>query len=345
MAYDFPSSPSTGTEYVSLNRIYYYDASGTWSSTGDTQTTNPAFANPFKYRTIYTHGYVSGGYKDASPWKNVNRTIHATDITTNLGDRLDYGAAYVDGGYSDYNLYVYGVADAFDGTSTYTSSVSMVTEAARTHDSAWDTKTTRGDVACMVNSNATMGYITAGNSTATDKHNYVTEVMYSAGTVAAGPTAGSSYGNTAEWHGEFKGWVWASGGANFTFSTETWSSGGISITNDGWGKALCTKHGHGYIKYAGNCYTQAYKANDTSGSVLRSDLNFDYAGEENFEMGQNWGYCLGHYNGAQNNNTYKVNYSTDAYTLLGSDAQPKGHNGMSSAATAPAAASVVGTLY
>ncbi len=347
MAYDFPSSPSTGTQYISQNRIYYYDASGSWSSQGNTQTTNPAFANPFRYRTIYTHGYVSGGYKDASPWKNVNRTIHATDITTNLGDRLDYGAAYVDGGYSDYNLYVYGVADSFDGTSTWTSSVSMVTEAARSHNSAWDTKTTRGDVGCMVNSNATMGYITAGNSTDTDKHNYVTEVMYAAGSAPAGPTGGSSYGNVAEWHGEFKGWIWASGGSNFTFSTETWSSGGTTVGTDGWGKALSSKHGFGYVKNGGNIVSGIYKLNDTSGAQLNTGLSTPdgNAGEENYQMGQNWGYCLGHYNGAQNNNTYRVNYLTDGIVALGADAQPKGHNGMSSAATAPAAASVIGTLY
>ena len=163
MAYDFPSSPSTGTQYISPHRIYYYDANS-WSSQGDTQTTNPAFANPYKYRTIYTHGYVLGGYKDSSPWKNANRTIHATDITTNLGDKLDYGASYANGGFSDYNAYVYGVADSFSGGSYYTTSMSMVTESNRTHDSNWDTKTYRDDTGVMINSNNTIAYIT-GTST------------------------------------------------------------------------------------------------------------------------------------------------------------------------------------
>lgn len=344
MAYDFPSSPSTGTQYISPHRIYYYDSSGSWSAQGNTQTTNPAFVNPYKYRTIYTHGYVLGGYKDASPWKNANRTIHATDITTNLGDKLDYGASYANGGFSDYNAYVYGVADSFSGGSYYTTSMSMVTESNRTHDSNWDTKTYRDDTGVMINSNNTIAYITA-TSTDTDKHNYVTEIMMVAGSAPAGPTGGSSYGNVASWMGETKGWIWASGGANFTFSTETWSSGGTTVGTDGWGKALSSKHGWAYVKNGGNCVTSAYKLNDTTGSQLNTSLNFDYAGEENYQMGQNWGYCLGHYNGAQNVNTYKVNYVTDAYTFLGSDAQPKGHAGMSSGATASAAASVVGTLY
>ena len=38
---------------------------------------------------IWTHGYVGGGYQNGSPWRNVNRTVHSTDTSTNLGDTLD----------------------------------------------------------------------------------------------------------------------------------------------------------------------------------------------------------------------------------------------------------------
>ena len=136
--------------------------------------------------------------------------------------------------------------------------------------------------------------------------------------------------------------MWVSGGGNFTFATETWTSGGTTVGTDGWGKALSTKHGHAYVKNGGNCVTSAYKLNDTTGAQIRTDLNFDYSGEENFETGQNHGYCVGHYNGVQNNNTYKVNSLTDVYTLLGSDAQPKGHDGASSGANASASALTLG---
>ena len=54
-------------------------------------------------------------------------------------------------------------------------------------------------------------------------------------------------------------------------------------------------------------------------------------GEENFEMGMRKGYCLGNYNGSQNNNTFKVNYMTDSYNNLGGSSPPTGHAGMSSA--------------
>ena len=283
-----------------------------------------------------------GGYKNSSPWKNINRTAHTTDTTTNLGDQLDYGASYVDGGYSDYNAYIYGVADSFSGASTHTSSVSMFTESRRTHDTNWNTKTSRDDVGCMLTPNLLMGYITAGGSTATDKHNYVTEVMYNPGSAPAGPTGGSTYGNVAVWQGATKGWIWSSGGANFIVATETWSSGGTTVGTNGWGKALSTKHGHAYVKNGGNIVTGAYKLNDTTGAQIRTDLNFDNSGEENYETGQDWGYCVGHYNGAQNNNTYKVHSITDVYTVMGAETQPKGHDGASSAAMSSASSMILG---
>jgi hypothetical protein len=343
MAFVFPSSPSLGDRYIApTGRVYIWDTS--WTTRGDTTNPNPFAVNSFRYRTIYTRGYLSGGYKDASPWKNVNRTVHSTDITTNLGDRLDYGGSYASGGFSDYNLYVYGVQDSFSGVSNFTSSVNMSTEVSRSHDTAWDTKTIRDMVGCLLSPGLSIAYITAGGYTDTDKHNYATEVMYSAGSAPPGPTGGSSYGNVAAWFGAFKGWIWASGGASLSFATETWTSGGTSVGTDGWGKALSTKHGHAYVKNGGNCVTSAYKLNDTTGAQIRTDLNFDYSGEENYEIGQDWGYCVGHYNGAQNNNTYKVNSLTDAYTVLGSDSQPKGHAGASSGATASASSMILGGL-
>jgi hypothetical protein len=58
-------------------------------------------------------------------------------------------------------------------------------------------------------------------------------------------------------------------------------------------------------------------------------------------MGQNWGYCLGAYNGQQNNYTFKVNYINDAMSALGTASQPKGHVGMSSGCCSSASAPIV----
>jgi len=347
MAYDFPSSPSVGQQYLSPKDLYLYDSSGSWTTMGDTQTTNP-FTNSFKYRTIYTHGYVSGGYKDVSPWRNVNRTVHSTDTTTNLGDILDRNAAYVDGSYNDYYQYIYATDNSWPGTGTYTSSLNMSTETGRTNDSKWNTKSSLdnyGDSGVIINSSLTMAWIVC-TGTNIDKHNLVTEVMYDSG---QGGSCGTPGDWVCCWYGQYYGWVKHSNNGNrnhkIDFATETWSSAGLTVGTDGWGKALKTKEGYAYVKNGGNIVSSAYKVNDNTGSNIRTDLNFNNAGEENYETGQNWGYCLGEYNGAQNNNSYKVTHGTDTYTTLGSTTQPKGHDGMSSAAMASAAFTMVGALY
>jgi len=347
MAFDFPSSPSAGTQFLNISGIYLYDNSGSWTTIGDTLTSNPFGLNPFKYRSIYTRGYVSGGYKDTSPWRNVNRTVHYTDTTTNLGDIMDQAAAYTDGSFNDYYQYIYASSPSWPGTGSYTSSINMQTEVGRTHSSSWDltqNMTQYGDVGVVINSNLTMAWI-IGNQTLFDKHNLVTEIMYSAGTGGSGGTAGDF---VAAWYGERYGWIKHSYEGNrnlkLEFSTETWSSGGLTVGTDGWGKALPTKDGYAYVKNGGNIVNGIYKVNDTTGSNIRTDLTAPdgNAGEENYQTGQNWGYCLGHYNGAQNNNTYKVTHATDALVSLGATSQPKGHDGMSSAATSSASSQFLG---
>jgi hypothetical protein len=349
MAYDFPSSPSAGTEFVaSTGRVYLYDNSGSWTTKGDTQTTNP-FTNAFKYRTIYTRGYTGGGYKNSTPWRNVNRTQHASDTTSNLGDILDRSSGYIDGGWSDYYGYLYVMNNAINqswgggSVSTYVTSYNMTTEVGRTNDSNWNLKTSRWEPGVIINGNLTIAWITGGGSTSTDKHNYVTETMYESGSAPANPFTSDQ--TCATLFGQFRGWLAAYGVASLEFATETWTSGGMAFTGtDGHSKALGSKHGYGYGKNATNtATTQVHKWNDTTGSTIRNDLYTpDGSGEENFQQGQNWGYCVGNYNGAQNNNTYKVNYLTDSITAMGSDTQPKGHDGASSAGCSSASAMLLG---
>ena len=355
MAFEFPGNtgdpvvpPAVGTQFVADTGILYlYDNSGTWSTLGDTQSSNP-FTNAFKYRSIYTRGLVSGGYKDASPWRNVNRTVHSTDVTTNLGDIIDQAAAYVDGSYSDYYQYIYATSPSWPGTGNYTSSINMATEAGRTNQSSWNTTQSYGnygDAGVIINSNLTLAWI-VGDQSVIDKHNLVTETMYAAG--AGGSGVGTAGDWVCCWYGENYGWVKHSSNGSrnhkIYFPTETWSSAGLTVGTDGWGKALKTKDGYAYVKNGGNITTSAYKVNDNTGSNIRTDLNFNNAGEENYQNGQNWGYCLGEYNGAQNNNTYKITHGTDVYTVLGSASQPKGHDGMSSAAMSTASSYLLGGL-
>ena len=126
MAFTFPSSPSTGTLFTAPSGVMYvWD--GSWTTMGDTQASNP-FSNSFLYRSIYTKGYMNGGYKSGSPWYNVNKTIHATDMTTNLGDKLTYNSSYVGGGFSDYRSYIYPSTGAVGGSGTIVESMNMAND-------------------------------------------------------------------------------------------------------------------------------------------------------------------------------------------------------------------------
>jgi hypothetical protein len=346
MAIDFPSSPTTGQEFIASNgRMYWYDSTG-WTTRSSDINPDPQFANPFKYRTIYSRGYVAGGYQNTSPWRNVNRTVHYTDTTTNLGDIMDTAAAYTDGSYSDYYQYIYAANASWPGTGTYTAAINMTNETSRTHLSAFDLKSSAGgygDVGVIINSNLTMAWILS-DQTAIDKHNLVNETMYYAG---AGGSCGTAGDFICTWYGQYYGWVKHNYAGNrnhkIDYSTDTWSSAGLTVGTDGWGKALPTKEGWAYVKNGGNIVSGTYKVNDTTGANIRTDLNFpETCGEENFQTGQQWGYSLGNYNGAQNNNTHKITHSTDSIVTMGSSTQPQGHGGMSSAACASASSMILG---
>jgi hypothetical protein len=351
MALSFPTSPSSGDVFTAQNGFAYVYDGDSWTTLGSAVDPNPFTANPFKFRSVYTRGYVTGGYKSSSPWKNTNRTVHATDTTANLGDTIGTPAAYTMGSYSDYHQYVYQCSTAFPGTGTRTESVNMTTEAARTHNSDWDTSsayTGYSDIGVLLAPGLTLAYLT-GKGYRSCRHNLVSEVMADIGTfpsIDAQDTSGSDF-QTA-WQGKTYGWIKSThtGSLNlkFLFSTETFSAGGLSVGTDGWGKALSTKEGHAYVKNTGNIGNTVYKINDETGSNISTTLTTPdgNAGEENYQTGQEHGYCLGHYNGVQNNNTYKVVHETDTFTTLGSTAQPKGHDGMSSAACASASAYLLG---
>jgi hypothetical protein len=349
MSFDFPASPTIGMQYVAPNGfVYLYDSNSSWTTKGDTQTSNP-FSKSFKYRTIYTRGYTAGGYKDSSPWKNINRTQHATDITTNLGDMMDYAASYKTGGFSDYHLYVYGESDTSGAAATYVGSFNMSTEANRTHSTSWDMKYSRTDAEAIMNPSLTIAYICGGAQTAVDKHNLVTDTMCVAGTGGTSLYGGTG-GGLAVIFGEFKGWVsiGSSDSSKYiNFSTETWILDYWFTQSDGQPKGLSSKHGYGYCSngsYAGTA--TLYKYNDISGGVIVASVSRpESAGEENWQIGQNWGYSLGCYNGvAQTNNSTKVNYLTDTCVAMGSDTQPKGHNGMSSGCCGTASSLILGGL-
>jgi hypothetical protein len=342
MPFSFPSSPTTGTQFIApTGIIYVWD--GTWTTSGSTQTTNP-FGSSFLYRTIYTKGYMSGGYKNSSPWRNVNKTIHSTEITTNLGDLLVYQSSYIGGGFSDYRTYVYPSTGAVQGSGTIVESMSMSTETMSPLDSARYLKTSRTDCEALLTPSLTSAYIVGGGSSAVDRHNYTTDIMFNTGTAPASPLSGGTAGGLGSLFGQFKAWISQGAGSSFTWATETWATGGMSWATDGQPKGLSSKHGHGYGgtgSYPGS--VNLNKFSEATGTNLATIARNKTNGEENFQIGQNSGYMLAAYDGAaQNNDAGRMNYLTDVWTALGSDAQPKGHDGASSGCCASGSAAFVG---
>jgi len=288
--------------------------------------TNPNWATA---RT-FTHGFVAGGYRNSSPWRNVNITTHSNDTSTNLGDLLSHAASYCDGSHGDYFAYTYGTDDSYAGTTTRTSSFNMTNNSSRGTNGSWNMTVSRNDSATFQDymHAGSKCYITGGGSSRTDRHNLTTETMSTGGFP---PDCGDGGDYAAGVNGQNRGWYKRSGTAqSFAWATETYASWGGSPGSDGWGKGLDTMKAWGYMKNGGNLNATLIKFNADSGAQI-SSFGVENSGEENFEMGQEKGYCLGHYNGQQNNNTYKVNYNSDTAQSLGGGAQPKGHDGMSSA--------------
>jgi len=345
-ALSFPSSPTTGSRYISPNGIaYFYDGSS-WNSNGTNISPNP-YNNSFLYRTIYTRGYMHCGYQNSSPWRNTNRTLHAVDTTTNLGDMMDNGASYIDGGFSDYNTYVFNDSGAVQGSSATTSSMSMITESLRTHTSSWDMKTSRTNCKSLMNPGLTAIYITGGTSSSTDKLNCTTDTMNTSGSIGSSGYGGGTAGGLSGFWGQTYGIIGANGNSAWmNWSNETWTTGtwSWSSNTDGQPKGLSSKWGVGYNasgSYSGS--STYYKFNDTTGSNLSSFSRPETCGEENCQVGQDWGYTIGSYNGAgQTNNSTKTYYTTDSCVALGSTGQPSGHGGASSGACGTGSCTLLG---
>jgi hypothetical protein len=349
--------------------------SGFWAYPGN--TVGVVNNSSLQYRSIFTHGFTSGGYKDSNPWRTVHKTWHANDITISCGEQLDVACAYAGGTFSDYNGYHHGSSNTFVAASTHTSSYNLTTGANRVVNTgiagaapggafgyegnnpygdgsgiaygtsgaiagvgSWEMSVGRSYFAAAVNQLGQVGYISGGSqSTACDKFHFPTEIMYTtnAPSVTATSHATAAHGATYNW------WSLAGSLRSLLFSSDTWAtwSPGTTIAPDGVCKFLSTKLGFHYGGTGANVTSGIATWSDSTGTYVNNSLVKPQAlGEENYQMGQNWGYCLGQYNGVQCNYTFKMNYSTNVTTVLGTASQPKGHAGMSSGACSSVAASV-----
>ena len=277
---------------------------------------NYRLENPdqWSFRYIINRGYTVAGYQNANPWRNGNRTVHASDVTISIGDVIDYSAAYIGGSHNGVNLFVYNCANSWLPASAATCSMSMITETNRGLNSSWNDTRARSYSGAWIdfmgnqwrnNAGRNRAYISSGNGN-TSRHDLNTEAMIAeiGGTI--------SYVSHAE--GEFFAWV-SQGQNRFEFSTETftaWSSYSPAPGCDGINKHQATRIGFFYCSEGGNTDRNVTKRRDSDAVVLRAGISKpETGGEENLHTGMNKGYCISNYNYAQNNNAWIYQYYND----------------------------------
>ena len=293
-------------------------------------------ASSWAQARIWTHGYTGGGYRGGSPWKNVNRTVHSNDTTTNLGDKLDRSGAYMSGSWSDIKHWFHSMENTYRGSSNYTSGFNMATENGISHLNQWDMTVNRASMGSCQDHVFAGGnsFLHCGGNARTDVFNLKTETMRTSGFPNDYPDGGDD--PTWGGHGRTHGWIKRSGTRRgFEWKTESYTMWNHGPGGDGWKKILPTMLGHMYVGTGNNNQNGNQKCDDRTGIQVHG-LNFGNMGEENFQMGMRKGYCLGNYNGNQNNQTFKVNYMNDGHNYMGNTTEPKGHSGMSSAHCASA---------
>ena len=129
-----------------------------------------------------------------------------------------------------------------------------------------------------------------------------------------------------------QGYHWADS-AGWKVNHQTFSvSGSSHWSAHGQQKGQPTKVRVGYCgnegSYSGGYNLRRWNLTNDSNTGTFSKYRAN-CGEENFIMGQDWGYMIGNYDGAQNNGTWQQQFSTDSRTDH-SGLQPTANAGQSS---------------
>lgn len=362
---------SNGTTAASGGYKYFWNYPGSTLSGVATPDNSQ-----WRYRSIYTHGYLAGGYKGSNPWRAVNKMWYPTETTLYVGEQLHAVASYTKGVWSDYHAYIvaHGNTGTYAEASTMIASYSLFNGAMRmrsgdgfsssgitygyvgndpkneglsygtagygSHVGGLAMDTSRSDNSGANDIKGQSGWITGGGSSNTNRLHFASETMYS------GWDSGLSGQGDAN-SGEFRGWFSHTSTYKYvTWSNSTWSSGWDQAGATPWSrgdyqcKNMSSKYGHHYIGTGSNVTIGKSRFSDSNGSILANFNKVRSYGEDNCAMGQDNGYVLGHYDGQQNNHTIRQSYSSDTEVTLGATAQPKGHYGQSSGACSTGAATV-----
>lgn len=285
----------------------------------------------FLLRQVITTGYILAGYRNSSPWTNVNRTAHSTDTTVDLGGQLNNSTAYPGGMCDDTFAYVLKANNTVGGNSSQTNRYSMRTETSQIGPSA---PYNVGNAGTIMHQEQTRAYgAPADGNNAIMRFQFSTQTWLS----SIGKACGNSGQTMSAIYHETKGFHYGDdNGVKLTFATEAQA---CSPCNGAHGQQKGISSKLNYL-YAGNegSYSGGYNLRRFSvatesnvGSVSKPIGN---SGEENFDMGQAHQYMVGMYNGEQNNRAWRFNYATDSGYEGGGSMQSKGVPGRSSAYSA-----------
>jgi hypothetical protein len=298
---------------------------------------------PYLYRQVIASGYVAGGYKDSTPWRNVNKMNHATDVMGNLGDLLQSTAAYTSGFCNRDNAFLWGASGM--GSGSYTISFNMRSDTTLSASTNHNTTRAVGDTGTAFKEHE-LGFICGGGSATMDIFNGSTETMQSASHGKALYGDGDTDSAHSTVSDEFKSLGGCStGGFKLGHNTATVSSvtvgfiggaasPGPAFTSNGQQKGINSKTGKGWVSNEGT-YQSGYNyrrwqfSTETNlGTVVRPIGNM---GEENYDMGQDHQYMHGAYgNSVQHNRSQKWYYWTETGVELGTASQRIGVPGGSS---------------
>lgn len=294
---------------------------------------------PFLTRQIITTGYTVGGYRDVVTWRNVNRTVSATDVTYDLGDQIGRSHNYKSSFCSKTIHWTFGAGNAHATSSNVTTAFNMVTESSYSTPAGANMAVSRGHSGCLFREYHT-GWVTGGTSGQIEKFDGATEVFitYSGGSTAIAGTGGASeggpWGISHETYGIY--YLNSSSAQNFTFATETISTrGGVTPANSNQQKSIQSKLTNAYAGNegtfnGGNTYRRTNMITNISvaAGITKAHTN---TGEENMTLGQDHQYYIGQFDGAQNNLAAKFTYGTETSIAGSASMESKGVPGRSSA--------------
>ena len=319
---------------TSKSKLYIYSGIG-GGQFGGWEELNPTDTPAFYYTNFINYSYLAGGYKDSSPWRDVHKTVNATDQTSHLGQLLANPASYTSGASSKTILYVWSINtnnifnSATTSHGTTTGAINMITDAAYANQTSHNLVIgARADLG-TVHKETEFAWMFGGGTTAVEKFNLTTETMYPNQNLTSINGATGAAGFSDKDYGY--GWV-DNAGMRCQFATDTFAS------STQWGahgqqKGISSKVGKGYGGNEGT-YNGGYNlrrwqtSTETNlGNVSKPHGN---CGEENFTLGQDWQYMLGNYDGAQNNTSWKFTYATDSGTTSVSGLAPGVNAGTSS---------------